>query len=420
MDELKRLREKRNTIVSAMQALVTKAESENRGFTSADDAEWSKFENQLVELDTRLRRAEQFQSLNRAAPSQRTIYAGGYVSTDDAQWRNISTGATVRVLNADQPMATVDMGEATARFGDYARALVIGPRNEAERRALNEGTTTAGGHLVPTPLASSIIDRMRAATVVFRAGARTVEMDSQTLKIAKVTGDPTASWLAEAASMSSSDPTFGAVTLTAKTLRCLIVASREVIEDAPNFGEVLGTILSNAFAVELDRAALMGSGTGAEPQGLVNQAGLGAVTNGANGATLANYDKYVDAVQALLDANAPPATAWIIAPRTQAQFGKLKDTTNQPLVPPAMVATIPQLVTTSIPVTQTVGTSTDCTTAFVGDFRQMLIGVRNEFTIRVLNERYADTHQVGFVAALRADVQLAQPAAFAKITGIRA
>lgn len=420
MQHLKQLREKRAAAVAKMEALVRKAEAENRGFTDKDDIAWRDLETEIAEVDAKMRRAESFQSLTKPVPSQREIDTGMSTNTCDTEWRNAATGGLVRVLNNDQPLATTDARDSAIGLGGFARALVVGPRNEFERRALSEGSLTAGGHMVPVPLAQNVIDRLRAATVVFRAGARTVEMDSQTLKIAKVTGDPTASWLAEGASMSSTDPTFGAVTLTAKTLRCVVVASREVVEDAPNFGDVLGSILANAFAVELDRAALMGSGSGSEPQGLVNQAGVNAVTNGANGAVLANFDQYVNGVQSLLDANAPQPTAWIIAPRTQAQFAKFKDTTNQPLVPPNMVATIPQLVTTSVPVNQTVGTSTDCTTVFVGDFTQMLIGVRSELVIRVLSERYADTHQIGFVAALRADVQLAQPAAFTKITGIRA
>jgi len=38
----------------------------------------------------------------------------------------------------------------------------------------------------------------------------------------------------------------------------------------------------------------------------------------------------------------------------------------------------------------------------------------------VLNERFAEFGQVGFVGWLRADVQVARPAALAKIVGIKA
>jgi hypothetical protein len=50
-------------------------------------------------------------------------------------------------------------------------------------RALNEGTATAGGHLVPTPLAARVIDLIRNASVVNRVGATTVPMMTSTLKI---------------------------------------------------------------------------------------------------------------------------------------------------------------------------------------------------------------------------------------------
>jgi HK97 family phage major capsid protein len=45
----------------------------------------------------------------------------------------------------------------------------------------------------------------------------------------------------------------------------------------------------------------------------------------------------------------------------------------------------------------------------------LLIGVRTGLNIELLKERFADSHQYAFIAHLRADVQIAQPAAFVKI-----
>jgi hypothetical protein len=43
-----------------------------------------------------------------------------------------------------------------------------------------------GGHLVPTALSSRVIDLARNQARVFQAGAITVPMGAQTLKLAKV------------------------------------------------------------------------------------------------------------------------------------------------------------------------------------------------------------------------------------------
>lgn len=50
--------------------------------------------------------------------------------------------------------------------------------------------------------------------------------------------------------------------LTAKTLRCLVVVSKELAADAPNFDQRISDILHRALALELDRAVLIGSGSG--------------------------------------------------------------------------------------------------------------------------------------------------------------
>jgi len=305
-------------------------------------------------------------------------------------------------------------------LGTYMRALAVGPRNDVEKRALSEGTASAGGHMVPTPLAPGLIDQLRAESVLIRAGARTVNMSEQTLKMARVLSSPVPGWYAEAASMSPSDPSFEGVTLTAKTLRCLVVSSRELAADAPNFDQQIAQLLRSALALELDRAGLVGSGSGAEPLGLFGSSGIATVSMGTNGATITNYDSLVDVVTAIRTANGPQPTAYIMAPRTGGQLGKLKATDNQPLVPPERIRSITQLETTSIPVNQTQGTSTDASTILAGDFSQLMIGLRQEVTVEVSNLGYMPTHQLAFVASLRADIAMVHAASFGRVTGLRA
>ncbi len=54
----------------------------------------------------------------------------------------------------------------------------------------------------------------------------------------------------------------------------------------------------------------------------------------------------------------------------------------------------------------------------MGDFTQLLLGIRQELRIEVLKEAFAGNLQYGFIAHLRADVALAHPAAFCSLTGI--
>ncbi|WP_157799490.1 phage major capsid protein [Qipengyuania seohaensis] len=325
-------------------------------------------------------------------------------------------GNAVRVLeNTDRFSDTRQRGNA---LGDTVRAMVTGARNDTERRALSEGTDSAGGYTVPTPLASWFIDRLRSQSVAVRAGARTVPMESQTLAIARLETDPTIGWRAENASIAEGDPTFGAVTLTAKSLAGILKVSRELMADSLNVGEMIENALAQTMALEMDRAAIWGSGSSNQPRGVVNTVGINSVSMGTNGAALTDYDALIDAIYELHADNVPNPTAGIHHPRTGRELAKLKDADNNPLGVPGMVSNIPLLSTTAAPIDDTQGTATDASSIVYGDYRQMFLGMRESINIRILDQLYADSGQIGILVHARMDVQLAQPKAFCELAGI--
>src|SRR4030095_2900310 len=103
------------------------------------------------------------------------------------------------------------------------------------------------------------IDRLRAALVVARAGAVTVPLSSDTVKIARLLTDPTAAWRSENGAVAESDPTFEAVTFTPRSLDVFFKTSRELVEDSINIAEILEATLVRSFAVEVDRVCLAGT-----------------------------------------------------------------------------------------------------------------------------------------------------------------
>jgi HK97 family phage major capsid protein len=313
-----------------------------------------------------------------------------------------------------------DQADQPASFGNYLRGMATGRWDGADHeRALAEATIGAGGALVPAPLSARVIDLARNATRVFQAGAVTVPMTSSTLALARLTSEGTPAWKSENAAITAGDMVFDRVTFTARTLVRSILLSVELFEDAdPGSEDVIARAFAGQMAVELDRVALRGTGTAPEPRGVLNQSGVTTTTHGVNGAVIANYDFWLDAKGVVLSGNFEPG-AHIQAPRSSTSLSKLKEaTTNAYMAPPAGM--LPMLTTKSIPITLTVGTSTDCSEVYTGQWDQLLIGMRTDFTLRFLGERYlADNLQYAFLAYLRADVQLAQPTAFVVDTGVR-
>ncbi|WP_407280120.1 phage major capsid protein [Aromatoleum evansii] len=324
----------------------------------------------------------------------------------------------IRVLSPSDRLAEGSHGPANFGFGEYVRAMAVGTSNLEIRAALAEGTDSAGGYSVPRGLMAQLIDRMRAKTVCVQAGALTVPLETNVTSIARLASDPSAGWRAENAAVAESDPTFEGVTFTARSLAVLVKVSLELLQDSVNIEEALMTAFAGSLAGEVDRVALFGSGTAPEPRGIFNTTNVGSVSMGANGAALTNYGKILDVLYELEVANAAAPTGMVMHPRTSRVLNGLADTTGQPLRMPEALAGIPRFVTTATPIDQTQGTANNASAAVMGNFRELLLGVRQEMRIEVLRERFAENLQYGFIAHLRMDVAVAHPQSFCKLIGI--
>jgi HK97 family phage major capsid protein len=395
-DEIRKLEKKHDEAMRAFDSIQLDIAEEEVEAKAEDDA-----------------RGKRPNSENREAP------AGGEYSYSGnrAKWQTLN-GKEVRCLEPSQKFAT-ERHDGIG-IGQTMRAMITGPRNDDEKRALSEGSDAAGGYTVPSPLAQEFIDKLRAASVLNRAGARTIDMTTETLAIAKLASDPQAAWTAENAAVTESDPTFARVDLEAKKLIGITRLSRELAEDSTNVNEMLENAIVQAVSQQFDYAGLYGSGSSNEPTGIVNQAGINTATMGTNGAAPANYDKFIDAIYENQLDNAADPTAMIWHPRTGVTLAKLKDGDNNPMSVPEMVAKVPKLSTTAMPIDETKGTNSDASSVITGDFTQMLIGLRSNLRIKMLDQTYAANDQVAFMFGLRGDFALAQPTAFCRLDGVRA
>lgn len=407
------MRLQRGDCISMMRHMLNRAESEGRTFDDVENRDYQQLERRAHNLDKKVG------DIQRDLDRQAVEDFGGTHSVPSG-WHDLATGKPVNVFDSGQKMATTaNYDREHVSVGDMIRAMVTGRGSDAVRGALSEGTDSSGGFLVPTPLSPEFIDQMRAKARVIQAGARTVQMDAETLGIVRTAGDPTPAWRAENAAIATSEPSFDRVELRARWLGVLVKSSRELIEDAPNAGDAIQQAITGALASELDRAALLGSGTAPEPRGLVNTTDVHEVSMGTNGAALSGYSQLLEAVALTAAANAERPTAAILAPRTLfSGLSGLTASDGQPLMPPRVLAEIPLLDSSSVPIDEEHGTATNASRIVLGDFRQLLLGVRNEIRIEITRHAFAANHQIGIIAWVRTDVGVAQPKAFAQVTGI--
>lgn len=343
-----------------------------------------------------------------------------------SEWHD-SSGRSLKLLRTSQDFRShykaERAGEERMTLVDWVRGVANMPTTPEVRNALSEGTNTAGGFTVPSVVMPQILDALVPASSLLQAGMPIVPLDTgaKSYTTAILSGVPTAAWRAESGAVAESDPVFSGVVAAAQSLSFYFKISRELLSDSPNIEAALLTAIGQAMAKALDAAGLRGTGTPPTPRGILNTSGIQAVTNGANGASLATtaYTNFISAVQALLAADAPMPTAAIMSPRSLTTLAGLLDTTNQPRRRPEML-NMPFLSTSQIPINLTVGTSTDCSEIYLGDFSRMAMILREGLSVQLLSELYAGTGQLAFMCHSRADFAVMYPSAFAVVTGVRA
>lgn len=317
----------------------------------------------------------------------------------------------------------VGPGNEGLDLANFVRGVANMKTSEGVRNALTEGTNTAGGYTVPTVLLPGILGALAPASSLIQAGASVALLQdkAKSFNIAGVDALPTAAWRNESGAVATSDPAFRSITITPRSLAFQFKVSRELLADAPGIEDALRQVIAQAFAKELDRAGLRGSGTAPEVRGLLNTPGISTIANGANGASLATlkFTKMINARRLMKDLNAPSPSAVIISPRDDETIANFADSTGQPLRRPESLQDWQFVTTSQIPTNLTVGTSTDCSEMYVGDFTQFGFFMREGVSLQLANELYAGTGEIGFICHTRVDVAAIYPQAFAVITGIR-
>lgn len=422
------MRQELGSLVEKMTALNDRASKEKRDLTIAEQEQWERLEREVRRLDGQIARDE-MQEKREADMAKTAFHNGeshdlGSFSRGGNGSGDYETATKGDFISRDQSFekALRSRGQIHDRpefekltLGGVMRSLVTGPRTAEEKRALAEGADSTGGVSVPDITLARFIDKLRAATVCFQAGAQTLPLTSDKNTIARTITDPTCAWRAEAGPIAESDPAFEGLVFVPRSLAVYFKVSRELLEDSVNIEQALDASLRGALSVELDRVALEGTGTPPEPKGISPTTNVGAV---AVTAALTSYDKILDGIYEILVDNAAMPTAMVGHPRTMIALAKLKEgvaSSINPVRVPALVEPIKQYMTTGISIVLSPGTAS---TLYLGDFTQLIFGIRTELRIEVLRELFAVNHQYGFVAHMRCDIGLQHPQSFCKLTGI--
>jgi HK97 family phage major capsid protein/HK97 family phage prohead protease len=168
---------------------------------------------------------------------------------------------------------------AARAYGTTAQGLMI-PADVLGnwKRDLN---TSDDNEIVATNLlAGDFIDVLRNSSSVMQAGARMLPGLVGNVAIPKKTAASSAGWIStEGGAASESEPTFGTVSMTPKTVGAFSDMTRQLIlQSTPSIEALVRDDLTQALALAIDAGALKGAGSSGAPTGVYSTSGINTDT----------------------------------------------------------------------------------------------------------------------------------------------
>lgn len=356
------LREERDAALTAADTIVTTAETEERSLT---DEEQETFDGHIARAGEIVAELEAADRLTAARAQLNTQLSYRVPSTQRVATEGAGEGRTGQAQTSTpartSPPPPQPSGGATAASpaptqtyraevltpsyepGDALGAIVFarmrhGTDMTAARewvrtkfgegsnqyRAMQQSTFTDGGALVSDNfVGSELIELLRAAAAIRRAGARSIPLVNGSATIPKVTGGSTAYWGFEGENITASQMTTGAVNLVEKKLTALVPFSNDWAKNASlEVTRLIRDDMVRSAANAEDVAFLRADGLTNEPKGIYYWVGAAGRTNSA-GTSLANVRTDIRVSKNRLgNANAPMVRrAWFIHSRAANYMG---------------------------------------------------------------------------------------------------
>lgn len=246
-------------------------------------------------------------------------------------------------------------------------------------RDLNVGTPTAGGNLATQMHDGSIVAALRPYSGVMTAGARVVTGLGEAMILPRETTATGVHWLDEGDAAGTADPEFGQVVVQPRTLVARVAFSRRLAQTSGVRAGIAAALTDGLVAslmTEVDRVVLAGSGTGAEPTGILNDGDVTVVGAGTNGAA-PSYDLLTQIEEAHGAASGMAATGWFTNSAARRKLRKTERGAGLDYVwsDANTMLGIPAHATEHLPGDLTKGSGTGLSPLVLGTWSNVVIGI---------------------------------------------
>ena len=381
------LREKRAKAWEAAKAFLDSHRNEKGVLSAEDDAAYTRMEQEITDLGKEIARMERQEAFERELSQPLNKPLTG---------RPVSGGVEKEKTGRASE-------EYKANFWNAMRSKVPLP---SVVNALEEGTDSEGGYLVPDEYERTLVEALEEENV-FRQLAKVIRTSSGDRKIPVVATKGTASWIDEEGAYTESDDSFGQVSIGAYKVGTMIKVSEELLNDSVfDLESYIAKEFARRIGAKEEEAFFTGDGSG-KPLGVLAATGGAETGVTAASSTAVTADELMDLFYSLKSPYRKKAV-WVLNDSTIKAVRKLKDSTGQYLWQPSLVAGTPDTllgrpVKTSayMPVI-----AAGAKTIAFGDFSYYWIADRQGRSFKRLNELYAANGQVGFLGSQRVDGKL--------------
>jgi len=424
---LKRLQDRAAAIAARMTELADVAErseeqtAELRKLSTEADAVKAdlEFEGTLAAKEAELRAV-----VEKAAPAA-AVAVPATAEERKVEIRAINPHHTsLRAFN-DGP----DAVESAYRCGRWLKASLFKREDDlrwcrehgVEARALNEGSNSAGGALVPEEFAARVI-RLVEEYGTFPGAAENVSMSRDTMVIPKRVTGTTAYFVGEGSAVTESEPTYTNVNLVAKKLAVGCRMSTEVVEDTAgivNLADAVAQEFSTSLAYKIDICGWLGDGTQGTYggiNGIVNKINDGTHTASVHSAASGNTSFETLDIEDFLGAMgklpiyARQGAAWYVSPAGYAaSIARLKyaagGNTVENVGAGAGETFLGYRVNLVHVMNSTLGADSNKVKVLFGNLGlSSIYARRRDFSVRLFDQVYATTDQLLLQGTMRFDV----------------
>ena len=358
---LKKMREKRNEIIAAMEAVVNAAAAEERSLTDDEITAYNGHREELTRIDATIAALENVRSAERNEEHQ---------------------------------------PEGDEKLTPEERSFVSFLRGEI--RADVNTTKTNAGAVIPTTVADRIVEYVKNVSPIAEYATRYEGIGKITIAYEDDANALSASYVEDLESADATAQKLTSVSLEGYKIRVPVKVSQQLLDNSQvDLIAYLVRRIGDALAAKIEREFLIGtSGKVAGLAGGVKQ------TVTAASATAVTTDELIDVQDAVPDiyqAN----SIWIMHPKTRTAIRKLKDGENRYLLNLDLntkwgysLLGKPVYASDAMP-----EPAAGAKTIFYGDMSGLACIIRG-LRVRILNERFADVDAVGIFGFAEIDAKV--------------